>query len=1633
MSERHDTPPSTTGELSLDEILDRYESRAGSTSAYRNPFKFLDAYGPEDADIFFGREAEAEEALRHFYRKKHLLLYGESGSGKTSLIQCGLRGKIADEDAVFITLRSHADAWRQLREVIHQRVPQVDADADTVELLRALADHESRTVVLVFDQFEELFISHGKASKRRFASELKNLIDVRLDIKLLFVIRQEYLALLTELEQQVPALFDNRLWLRRMSDEDAERAVESACQVCGVGLERGLAANIIRRLTLEGSGVELPYLQVVMDRLYRKAVDRGGDPPFISTAAYESEGRIEDILARFLEEEVDRLDRPAQGRQVLKAMVTGDGTKKVVSVAELSRETLNFGDAIPVATVNGMVRQLIQSRILREDPQRQTLELRHDTLAATVFAWMSGLEKELLEIRQALHNRHREYLSRNRAGEALLDPGFLQYLQPYLPRLGLEPELADYLDRSRGAAQQSQRRKKRVLFAGFAVSFAILLAFSGWNLAERAKVALLAKGLMLGKLESASEELMDTRPVTSVLLGLHILRMADKDRISLRGHAEDRLRSVVEASRSNGIGTLPAAAARLAISADGGHIAALGSSGEVLQWNLDDRGAPLGGPLSVEIPGGATRMALSADGRWLGLAGVDHTVWLQGTNGLAPPRRLGEHATAVQALAFSLDDAWLATAGGDKTIRLWPTDPANSASPRALIGANSLVTELRISADGRWLVCAGLDGSLRIWRWENALAGAEADVRLLLPGPIRQLSVGSDGQWVAAVQRDGGLVAWRRSTGQGQTIDYRPSVSARNIQQAAIDETQQWMATLDRDGAVQLRPLSVATHDSPPTLVQDREANIERIQFAGTDGWLLATGRDRNLRGWRIDEAGTVLESFVRPGHGAPITSLAANEHAIATADAAGEVRRWALRGKPRLVLSDADGSAVTALAFHPAKPLLYVGKRDGGLRQLALSEAVSTRAFASHGSEIAGLDFLDQGSTLVSSGLDGSVRIWTPQRPMDYPPDPLRAPVDLGPARLATFSPDGRWLAALDDLGRPRLWNQPPGEQTWARRSTDADDQQFGRLTFSPDSRRLALYGWDQRIQVLNLSDIDGPNGLRELRADASLIEQVRFDPLGQWLLSRDIHTRSRLWDLRAPPSAPAPLALEPGVDAWAFSPQGDRLLGAAADRRPRWLTLTKGLESSAPKGLPEEFPTGLKALAFSPDGQHLAGLDSDGDVLLWTRQPSPGRALTLTRLPAADSLYFSDSGRWLTVGADDGHSAVGLWALAQRTSVDAPPVSILQAPTGWLRLSANGRWLVHLAVTGETDVIDTKNPAERHPLPTACVPIMAAGFSDRHLATLDSRGEIAIWDFENGQPWQIAPQLPGGEFGQLTATDADTRLLFTTAERLRSATLDNGRPGCLQTSASVALSPAAPALLLSRDAEGFVLLQTDGQGQRYSVDPSGTLNAQARFNLAVSGSASERRPNRLSGALAGLVGSSTRPDGDVGLAGRSRPGLGAAVLNAAAWSAAGQRVATLTETGRVQVRDSDDLRILREVELREDRVAVSVALSDGGRWLAIGFSAGALWLMDLDQPDDAIRQLQGHDRAVRQLRFSPDEHQLASGSDDGSVRLWRTDSGEILARACAFAGRGRLSDADWLRYVGNDDQAAVCEPTRN
>lgn len=409
----------------------------------KSPFKFLDSYTKDDRDIFFGRDREIEELYQKVFESKLLLVYGVSGTGKSSLIHCGLANKFQETDWLPLVIRRGGNIIESMAAGIKNAsiTPQESkftSPADFKKGVRSLYLDNYKPVFFIFDQFEELFIFGDKEERREFVHIVKSLIESDLQCRLIFVMREEYMAGVTEFEKFIPTFFANRVRIEKMSHSNALEAIKEPCKVFNISLEEGFAESLLEKLSPGSTDVELTYLQVFLDRILKLA-----DPenPTFSITLLSKVGNISDLLGGFLDEQIALMDDPDLAMTILKSFVSGKGTKRPASVSETKDNVKSLGREISPEFVTNLIQSFVRLRVLRDKDDQGRYELRHDSLAEKIFEKFSLAEKELIELKQFIENAYQSYLKR----QILLSNDDLIYISNKDSLLNLNPELKGFL------------------------------------------------------------------------------------------------------------------------------------------------------------------------------------------------------------------------------------------------------------------------------------------------------------------------------------------------------------------------------------------------------------------------------------------------------------------------------------------------------------------------------------------------------------------------------------------------------------------------------------------------------------------------------------------------------------------------------------------------------------------------------------------------------------------------------------------------------------------------------------------------------------------------------------------------------------------------------------------------------------------------------------------------------------------------------------------------------------------------------------------------------------------------------------------------------------------------------------
>jgi hypothetical protein len=541
-----------------------------------------------------------------------------------------------------------------------------------------------------------------------------------------------------------------RLELLPPSPSQLGQMIRRPAEAAGVTFEVHRSTNIpLNEVIAEevaGEPGALPLLSYLLDQLYRADVLAAGGH-VLSFATFEKLGELEGAIDARAEAVLDQSapeDREALG-SVLFSLVQmgaaeGDVDRAIARQAPLS--------VFPAGTPQ---RRLVEAlldpdaRLLVSDAGTEgnpTVRVAHEAL---ITHWPRAREFVLgnaaaLKIRRRMEERYALWRQLEEDGEtpdeaAPLHLGMLAKILAWRPFAGhergllseidladgrrlltehrseLEPQLADYIERSAADERRVRDRSFRVL-AGVAGAMALLaiVALLGQHGAQvQAHRALQAQSRLLT--EAAAERLgrgdvagaegiilevlanLGDPTVASAAPAVNVFqeaRAADTQIAVLSGHEE-----FVESA---------------AYSPDGRRIVTASNDKTARIWD-----AATGAQLAVLSghDGFVRSAAYSPDGRRIVTASDDKTarIWDAATG--AQLAVLSGHGGTVASAAYSPDGRRIVTASYDKTARIW--DAATGAQIAVLSGHEGLVESAAYSPDGRRIVTASEDKTARIW------------------------------------------------------------------------------------------------------------------------------------------------------------------------------------------------------------------------------------------------------------------------------------------------------------------------------------------------------------------------------------------------------------------------------------------------------------------------------------------------------------------------------------------------------------------------------------------------------------------------------------------------------------------------------------------------------------------------------------------------------------------------------------------------------------------------------------------------------------------------------------------------------------------------------------------------------
>ncbi|PCE24299.1 WD40 repeat domain-containing protein [Burkholderia ubonensis] len=1090
-----------------------------------NPWPGLDPFDEADRAYFFGRTVESRELYRLVQRENLTVLLGRSGLGKTSLLKAGLFPLLRDHDYLPVYVRlDHAENAPPLTEQVF-RTLQTECEAYHVHATQPVADeslwsffhrrdvefwsarNRPVTPVIVLDQFEEIFTSGLDADGSRnrlaqFVASLGNLVEnhppetvaqaleadpshagrfefKRSRAKLLLSFREDFLAEVESLKEQIPSLMYNRFRLLAMDGAQAYRVVteagghlvndESARSIIRLAWQNK-ATPPVDRSEFERIEIDPALLSVMCSELNRKR--RESRPPRESITFDLIERADGEILSGFYARSMDGCD-PHLRAFVEDELITDRGY----------RDSYDFDDALarPGVSAQGL-EQLVRRRLLRIDERRDVrrIELTHDVLTRVVKD--SRDNRRASEAEQAAHAREQAALAQQRVNRrnsffvlvgalsaaALIVVAAVSVRQSYALRTRTQHDAliasADKLENRQydtalllhlEALRMSNTRPDAMAFIP---RFLRQPAISAYLHGHRKPVFSVAfsedgKTLASGSYDG-SVMLWDVeqhKPIANMTgHGEEVYGVA------FRPHARQ-----VASANEDGTVTLWDVDSRksvavfrghqgtvtsVAFSPDGKLLASGGADRTIMIWSVES-GRPvatLDGHTDM-----VTGVTFSPDGTRVASSSWDGTVAIWALSDNTRQRSLPVHIGKVLSVAFSPDGKYLALSGANGSVVVLNTD--SYAGVRFFVGHTAAVHAVSFSPDGRRIVSAGADRSLIVW---DILTGAPTATLKGHSAMIFSAAFSPDGLRLASSGADQSVILWElpdtRFAAPLQDLDGR-------VMSLAFSADGKHLASSGSDNAITI--WDVETRKRVATLPRLHKNMVSSIAVSPDGKWLASGSWDGTVALWDLDHA-TPLKSF--DASSGRISGVAFSHDGRFVAGA-GEsaVTIWDVNAHRPPATLPIQAGPYLSVAFSPDGTTLAIASAKHGVLLWDINSHRQIARLEKHGDAVSSVAFSRDGTRLASSSWDGTVCLW------NTTDNTLLATLEAHsePVLGVAFSPDGTQLASVGWDKKVIVWDL--NRETPVATVLEGHDERLQSVAFSPDGIHVASGGLDSKIML--------------------------------------------------------------------------------------------------------------------------------------------------------------------------------------------------------------------------------------------------------------------------------------------------------------------------------------------------------------------------------------------------------------------------------------------------------------------------------------------------------------------------------------------------------------------------------------
>ena len=307
-----------------------------------NPFPGLRPFGIEESHLFFGREGQSDEVLVKLSENRFVSVLGASGSGKSSLMYCGLIPTLyggfmtsAGSNWRIVVTRPGGGPIDNLAEALlqknkdYQQLGNEDklikktitgtvlrsSSLGLVEAVKQLKSSEKENFLILVDQFEELFRYKKIEAVNSESDESSAFVNLLLEainqytepIYVALTMRSDFIGECAQFPNLTQMINDSHYLIPQMTRDQKRLAIEGPVAVGGGTITGRLSQQLLN--DVGDNPDHLPVLQHALMRTWQYWAENHKAGEAMDLGHYNAIGTLKEALSQHANEAYDLLSR----------------------------------------------------------------------------------------------------------------------------------------------------------------------------------------------------------------------------------------------------------------------------------------------------------------------------------------------------------------------------------------------------------------------------------------------------------------------------------------------------------------------------------------------------------------------------------------------------------------------------------------------------------------------------------------------------------------------------------------------------------------------------------------------------------------------------------------------------------------------------------------------------------------------------------------------------------------------------------------------------------------------------------------------------------------------------------------------------------------------------------------------------------------------------------------------------------------------------------------------------------------------------------------------------------------------------------------------------------------------------